>query len=70
MKLLVLITESMYKNKKIVIFTQLLKAAGEDQKLYELNEFVELFQFFLIKVRKELFLLSLKILLNSLLCFA
>ncbi|ADE68598.1 hypothetical protein BMQ_1566 [Priestia megaterium QM B1551] len=42
--MLVLITESMYKAKeKMILFTQLLKAAGEDQKLYELTEFVELF---------------------------
>jgi len=34
----------MYKTKeKMLIFTQLLKAAGEDQKLYELSEFIELF---------------------------
>lgn len=44
MRLLVLIMESMYKNKeKNLLFTQLLKAAGEDQKLDELSEFVELF---------------------------
>jgi len=34
----------MYKNKEItLIFTQVLKVADEDQKLYELTEFVELF---------------------------
>ncbi|ADF38406.1 hypothetical protein BMD_1548 [Priestia megaterium DSM 319] len=44
MKLLVLITKSMYRAKeKMLLFTQLLKATGEDQKLYELSEFVELF---------------------------
>lgn len=44
MRLLVRIMESMYKAKeKSLLFTQLLKAAGEDQKLYELSEFVELF---------------------------
>lgn len=47
-QLLFPITESMYKNKGItLIFTQLLKAGDEDQKLYELTEFVELFSSFL-----------------------